>query len=42
MKTKTFSVFINYNKREDISDIIKYEDHFTSYNRLILGGYHYA
>ena len=34
-KTKTFPVFINYDKQEDISDTIKYEDHFTSYNRLI-------
>ena len=34
-KTKTFPVFINYDKQEDISDTTKYEDHFTSYNRLI-------
>ena len=34
-KTKTFPVFINYDKDEDISDTTKYEDHFTSANRLI-------
>lgn len=34
-KTKTFPVFINYDKQENISDTTKYEDHFTSYNRLI-------
>ena len=28
-KTKTFPVFINYDKSEDISDTIKYEDHFV-------------
>ncbi len=33
--TKTFPVFINYDKAEDIQDTIKYEDHFTSPNRLI-------
>lgn len=33
--TKTFPVFINYDKRDDISDTTKYEDHFTSANRLI-------
>ncbi|SFG54322.1 PLD-like domain-containing protein [Lachnospiraceae bacterium C7] len=33
-KTKTFPVFINYNKEEDIADTIKYEDHFE--NRQIL------
>ena len=27
-KTKTFPVFINYEKSEDISDTTKYEDHF--------------
>ena len=27
-KTKTFPVFINYDKAEDISDTTKYEDHF--------------
>lgn len=34
-KTKTFPVFINYDKSEDISDTTKYEDHFTGSNRLI-------
>ena len=34
-KTKTFPVFINYDKQNDISDTTKYEDHFTSRNRLI-------
>ena len=34
-KTKTFPVFINYDKNEDISDTTKYEDHFTSADRLI-------
>lgn len=34
-KTKTFPVFINYDKDEDIQDTIKYEDHFESPNRLI-------
>ncbi len=34
-KTKTFPVFINYDKGEDISDTTKYEDHFTCFNRLI-------
>lgn len=34
-KTKTFPVFINYDKHEGISDTINYEDHFLSYNRLI-------
>lgn len=36
-KTKTFPVFINYDKPEDISDTTKYEDHFVSgcRNRLI-------
>ena len=33
--TKTFPVFINYDKSEDIQDTIKYEDHFTSRNSLI-------
>lgn len=28
-KTKTFPVFINYDKLKDISDTIKYEDHFV-------------
>ena len=34
-KTKTIPVFINYDKQDDISDTTKYEDHFTSHNRLI-------
>lgn len=34
-KTKTFPVFINYDKSADISDTIKYEDHFTSSSSLI-------
>ena len=37
-KTKTFPVFINYDKSEDISDTTKYEDHedhFVSANRLV-------
>ena len=34
-KTKTFPVFINYDKSEDISDTTKYEDHFTSNRSLI-------
>ena len=34
-KTKTFPVFINYDKQEDISDTTKYEDHFINDNTLI-------
>ncbi len=34
-KTRTFPVFINYDKAEDISDTTKYEDHFTSRKSLI-------
>ena len=36
-KTKTFPVFINYDKSDDISDTTKYEDHFEPgfRNRLI-------
>ena len=34
-KTKTFPVFINYDKEEDISDTTKYEDHFTNSSTLI-------
>ncbi|MDD3368833.1 MAG: DUF3427 domain-containing protein, partial [Lachnospiraceae bacterium] len=34
-KTKTFPVFINYDKSDDISDTTKYEDHFTSDHSLI-------
>ena len=34
-KTKTFPVFINYDKADDIQDTVKYEDHFTGPDRLI-------
>ena len=34
-KTKTYPVFINYNKSDDISDTINYEDRFESNIRLI-------
>lgn len=34
-RTKTFPVFINYIKSDDISDTINYEDHFTSSSSLI-------
>lgn len=34
-ETKTYPVFINYNKGEDISDTIKYEDRFESSSMLI-------
>lgn len=34
-KTKTFPVFINYEKEDSISDTTKYEDHFTSNKTLI-------
>ena len=34
-RTKTFPVFINYDKSEDIQDTVKYEDHFVSTDRLI-------
>lgn len=34
-KTKTFPVFINYEKSDEIDDTIKYEDHFTSPSSLI-------
>jgi superfamily II DNA or RNA helicase/HKD family nuclease len=34
-KTKTFPVFINYDKSEDISDTTKYEDHFVDNSTLI-------
>lgn len=34
-KTKTFPVFINYDKQEDISATTKYEDHFLTADRLI-------
>lgn len=33
--TKTFPVFINYDKSNEISDTTKYEDHFTSSSSLI-------
>ncbi len=34
-KTRTYPVFINYNKSEDISDTIKYEDRFIDNAHLI-------
>ena len=34
-KTKTFPVFINYEKDENISDTTKYEDHFVNSQTLI-------
>lgn len=34
-KTKTYPVFINYNKSQDISDSINYEDRFESSSQLI-------
>ncbi len=34
-KTKTYPVFINYNKEDHINDSIKYEDRFRSSSRLI-------
>nr|MCR5624949.1 DUF3427 domain-containing protein [Lachnospiraceae bacterium] len=34
-KTKTFPVFINYDKADDISDTTKYKDHFVSRLKLI-------
>ncbi len=33
--TKTYPVFINYDKEEDISDTTKYEDRFIDESRLI-------
>jgi len=33
--TKTFPVFINYDKADDIHDTIKYEDHFVNESTLI-------
>lgn len=33
--TRTFPVFINYDKTDDITDTTKYEDHFISRNSLI-------
>ena len=34
-KTKTYPVFINYDKDENIQDTVKYEDHFESPDKLI-------
>lgn len=34
-RTKTFPVFINYDKPVDIQDTIKYEDHFVNPDKLI-------
>ena len=34
-RTKTFPVFINYDKSEKIQDTIKYEDHFVNAHTLI-------
>ncbi len=34
-KTKTFPIFINYDKQDNISDTTKDEDHFVAENRLI-------
>ena len=34
-KTRTFPVFINYDKADDISETIKYEDHFVNNSILI-------
>lgn len=34
-KTKTFPIFINYDKADDISDTMKYEDHFINNSTLI-------
>ena len=34
-KTRTFPVFINYDKKDGISDTTNYEDHFTSESSLI-------
>ncbi len=34
-KTKTYPVFINYDKHEDISNSVKYEDRFLSNQKLI-------
>ena len=34
-KTRTFPIFINYDKQDNISDTTKYEDHFVAENRLI-------
>lgn len=34
-RTKTFPIFINYDKADDISDTTRYEDYFTTSNTLI-------
>lgn len=34
-KTKTYPVFINYNKEENIQDTIKYEDRFVSNDKFL-------
>lgn len=34
-KTKTFPIFVNYDKSDDIADTIKYEDRFVSDRELI-------
>ena len=34
-KTKTYPVFINYDKQDDIADTIRYEDRFISPDTLI-------
>lgn len=34
-KTKTFPVFINYDKDDDISDTTRYEDHFINSSSLV-------
>ena len=34
-KTRTFPVFINYHKEENISDTTKYEDHFLNAGTLV-------
>ena len=33
--SKTFPIFINYDKADNIQDTVKYEDHFVSPDRLI-------
>ena len=33
--SKTYPIFINYDKKDDISETIKYEDRFVSNNKLI-------
>ena len=34
-RLRTFPIFINYDKQDNISDTTKYEDHFVAENRLI-------